>query len=285
MLLNYPLKSNKLADDMESFYHLLVILALRYHDHNKNSQEIKTILEEYDQCEYRYGYWVGGTTKLDNVSDGRIPFKLRHEDTFTRLLVSLAELLKQHYASKDRKVLEQRYGIPELPSLAKRPEATSPASAILPATSDADAFVEEEADDEFAAFATVDSGVQLTVLKKQPAPERPVSPLKNHSQFLALLSQAIRDKDWTPGDKGIDKFALIDWTATRDNIRVRSGSSSTAKRTYSSTLAADSVSRPSLEQVPEEEPPVKKPKTTMITVSRQTRSASYVQSSGPFPSS
>ncbi|TCD60022.1 hypothetical protein EIP91_010864, partial [Steccherinum ochraceum] len=222
MLLNYPLKSNKLADDIESFYHLLIILALRYHDHNKSGQEVKAILEDYDHCEYRYGYWVGGSTKLDNVSDGRIPFKLAHEDTFKSLLVSLAELLKQHYASKDKKVLEQRYGIPELPAQTKPAEAaTSIQTPVTPSEPSAaeEAPAAEDVDDEFADFATADSGVQLTVLKEQPAPERPVSPLKDHTQFLALLSQAIRDKDWTASDKGADKFALIDWTATRDSIR------------------------------------------------------------------
>lgn len=223
MLLNCPLKANELADDLESFYHLLTLFALRFHDNDqKRPNETKQVLESYDEYYYIHGYWVGGKRKFACMVDGRLPFVLYRNDSFKTLLVSLAGLFKEHYASEDLEDLQVRYGIPDHPGIPDDkggPEPNGPSG--LPAPDP----LETESDlDLLSALAPAAPTTRTLVDLTQTLP-RPVSPLKTHDDFVSLLLQALKQNNWTDNDKSsVDAFACVDWTVAPDRIGSRSRS-------------------------------------------------------------
>ncbi|TCD60476.1 hypothetical protein EIP91_010024 [Steccherinum ochraceum] len=228
MLLNYPLKANELADDLESFYHLLILFALRYHDNDqKRPNETRQVLESYDEYYYIHGYWVGGRRKFACMVDGRLPFVLYRNDSFKTLLVSLAALFKEHYASENLEELQVRYGIPDRPDIAANndgPKTNEPSGPPAPGPSETDPAL-----DLLSALApaapTTRTLVDLTLSVPHSA-----SPLKTHDEFTSLFLQALTQNKWTVGDKSsVDAFACIDWTVAPD----RTGSRSRSKRTGS----------------------------------------------------
>lgn len=102
-----------MADDIESFVHVLSLFALRFHRHTKNSESIKSILKEhFDQATFNGGYWLGSDSKLEKMMDGALPFTLKTKDAFHHLLHSLLQVCKEHYAALDVDMLERHYGIP-----------------------------------------------------------------------------------------------------------------------------------------------------------------------------
>lgn len=276
MLLNYPLRANKLADDLESFYHLLLLFALRYHKHDHSAPaSVKEVLLTYDQYDFRHGYWIGGKAKFSNVKNGVIPFDLDIDDVFKQLLESLASLFKEHYASKDQAVLKQRYGIPEIKQ--------KPSNVALPAEATNPLPVGSSSKSVFSAFTSAEDTFHF--YRKSPA-ARPSSKLKDHKAIVALISQAILVQDveadegkqkgkagedlplatrWTPGDKiNEDRFESVDWSITPDHVGSRG--SGRVKRTRS---------------VAEEERQKKRSKTSTDGIShRQTRSTNHVHGGG-----
>ncbi|TCD67815.1 hypothetical protein EIP91_011877, partial [Steccherinum ochraceum] len=240
MLLNYPLRANQLADDLESFYHLLLLFALRFHRHDRSAPTlIKEVLLVYDHHDFRHGYWVGGKTKFSNVRNGVIPFELEVDDRFKLLLQSLAALFKEHYASKDHVKLKECYGIPAL----QEEKSSDPAS-----TYDAtDPYPDESPSDSVFSELT---GAEDDVHFYRTLPEaRPSSRLEDHKVIVRLVSQALAGKGtetgkgktgddgllarWTPGDKlNKDGFESIDWSMTQD-FTGSWGSSKAGKRARS----------------------------------------------------
>lgn len=69
ILLNYPLKANSVADDSESFYHVLALFALRFHLHSATGdhETIKDILNKYDSARFVNGFWVGSYDKIKDI--------------------------------------------------------------------------------------------------------------------------------------------------------------------------------------------------------------------------
>ena len=189
----YPKKVNQVADDIESFLHLLCIFALRFHRHNKMPQELKGLLDStYDTCSFEHGYWVGGSGKWDLVTAGTVPFKLQGNDTFASLLATLAAICKSHYASIDKEAL-QRY-------------AAGPA----PAPPAIKAFKKPTRRYKYADALDNEDVIPRTV---EPTPAVSAAPLlATHRAFCVAITKALRDGEWPTEDKENDKSDLIKWS-------------------------------------------------------------------------
>ena len=113
VLLKYPLKANTVADDIESFYHVLSLFALRFHKHEQTGlpDRIKKTLDLYDEAHYEEGFWVGSSWKTDRIQLGRLPAPLTKRDAFSRLMDSLAAICKSHYEALDERDLKRRFAV------------------------------------------------------------------------------------------------------------------------------------------------------------------------------
>ncbi|KAH8100115.1 hypothetical protein BXZ70DRAFT_1008623 [Cristinia sonorae] len=205
-LLNYPFKPYELADDLESFYHLLCLFALRYHNHGKTSFSLRDILTTvYYASERRQGHWVGSEAKYDRVASGQVPCKL--QGVFGKVLSDMAQVIKDHYAGLS--VTLQQHALPEEPSSSpvsnqsrprKRPIYGSNAS-IVP---------------RFMDLSAVN-----TAHGPNPEPEGGPTrsrPLDKHATLFAVLNNALKDypeEKWDPDDKLPDQFAKINWSPKR----------------------------------------------------------------------
>ena len=112
-LLKYPLKPNEISDDIESFFHLLVLYSLRFHRHDLEVDEVRGILEgEYDSATYSHGYWTGGGAKWRRLVNGVLPCIPEDAPVFAKLLKRLFRVCQQHYASlaQDQKLAQ--YALP-----------------------------------------------------------------------------------------------------------------------------------------------------------------------------
>lgn len=113
LLLQYPRKPNSVSDDLESFYHVLALFALRFHKHKQTGKpkNIKSILvADYDKVSMQDGYWVGSDRKSDNIKLGKLPSPLTTRDRFSHLLKHLVGICKTHYEAQDEDDLDRRYG-------------------------------------------------------------------------------------------------------------------------------------------------------------------------------
>ena len=104
-----------MSDDIESFYHILALFALRFHKHSLTGQpdEIKDILEgQYDKAVVRNGFWLGSHKKRNQIKLGELPAPLATRDRFSRLLQYLVSMCKKHYELQDHEELQRRFGVP-----------------------------------------------------------------------------------------------------------------------------------------------------------------------------
>ncbi|KAH8100038.1 hypothetical protein BXZ70DRAFT_973311, partial [Cristinia sonorae] len=115
-LVNFLLKGNEVSDDIESFFHLLVLFALRFHCPHLDTEDVKGVLTGvYDKSSIRKGFWIGSLSKLQSVCAGTLPFVMKPNSPLASLLDALIAICKEHYASLDLDDLAKRYGIPEDP--------------------------------------------------------------------------------------------------------------------------------------------------------------------------
>lgn len=206
-LLTYPQKSYEVADDIESFYHLLSLFALRFHRHKRSVSELGHILSsKYDGNKLVDGFWHGSTLKYDDMVDGHLSVKLGDSSPrFNALLVELATLCKKHYA-----VLHAEHGEPQ----------EEPVSFVR-GIDDADA--DEDEDDSDSDSLSPDAGVRT---------------LDTHDGFLKVLSRALKKKDWIEDKLAFDQFTLIPWPR---NPNAKRCSVSTASKTASASAKRNST--------------------------------------------
>ena len=150
VLLNYPLKANTVADDIESFYHVLSLFALRFHHHKQTGSpdEIKDTLDKYDSSFYKQGMWAGGNWKTLIMKSGDLPAPLIKRDAFSRLVDSLAAICKSHYEALDEEALTRLFALQNQSNniQAKKPQTSAyrmPSNAMIP-----DDDEEDEEEDE-----------------------------------------------------------------------------------------------------------------------------------------
>ena len=111
LALNYPRKPSELADDLESFHHVLCWMGIRYHKHNLtgNLPELEPLIRTYYEA-YRHGAdgsFYGSTAKYDAMVEGRVPIRLDPETcaNLRNLLQKLVGLCSIHYAAVDKSAL------------------------------------------------------------------------------------------------------------------------------------------------------------------------------------
>ena len=139
--LRYPFKPNELADDLESFVHVITYYSLRFHHHDRTSKQLTekvsperlfTINMEnstlsdhvcmfYDMSvsTCHQGVYTGGSGKCLSIREGRPLFSLDRNKTSSdlRTLISrLYQLLQKHHVMVDDAYLEEHFGPGEQPS-------------------------------------------------------------------------------------------------------------------------------------------------------------------------
>lgn len=171
--LQYPYKPNTLADDLESFIHVVTYNCLRFHYHNrttvgtpglpldvlaasngKNKVLARFVSNVFDECDKDGSDYFGGTWKLLLNQSGDPGFTLTNTISphLPSLVKKLYQLLKEFYASYDsdeyqqyrplRQPLHVAYRNPQmLPKPSPRvvrtaPEPEKPAGVARPPRSD-----------------------------------------------------------------------------------------------------------------------------------------------------
>ncbi|GJE90363.1 hypothetical protein PsYK624_064940 [Phanerochaete sordida] len=126
-ILEYPLKPNELADDVESFVYVLSLTLLRFHIHSLSDRDAEGhrsqlalhVGETYDHCQTAAGgYTIGGYRKIKHMLAGNPDFDLDPRWNQTELIYLLAKLYRLgqlHYSKLDLKALQEKYGVRRLP--------------------------------------------------------------------------------------------------------------------------------------------------------------------------
>ncbi|KAI0091424.1 hypothetical protein BDY19DRAFT_1046438 [Irpex rosettiformis] len=212
--LQYPLKPNDLADDLESFIHVVTYLSFRFHYHNYTKLPFGKPLSlpelmrrngtngrlaehlhnhYYQKWECKGGVYSGGEHKKSSNSSGTPPLifnSLRVSPTLITLVNELYGLLELHYSAIDFPALA-KYSSPAIDDEAasKLPETVQ----IIP-----------------RGMSQPKKRLPALSLRPKPAPE-PSAPkiLDNHGYIL----QVFEDADTRIN---IDKMALND--STQDQL-------------------------------------------------------------------
>ena len=205
VLLQYPLKPNELADDLESFAHVLTLLSLRFHPHtltkhpannvsseaSPNLNENNTDLASHVWHYYYYngqndGLCTGGILKMDGNKAGRSPWQASAASeldyvspTLVTLISELFELIREHYSSIDFNSLS-RYAPPP----PKRKKSTI-RRVMLTVEDDPDGELDEESDHE-------DQSTVVPVPAPVSGPAPPVRDLRSHDHIVKLFSKAFQ---------------------------------------------------------------------------------------------
>ncbi|KAI0079059.1 hypothetical protein K474DRAFT_724620 [Panus rudis PR-1116 ss-1] len=197
--LAYPGKPWELADDLESFAHLINWNALRFHDHNiRPDQMAGHLSDRYQSCIYNEDIkaWTGCPQKINDVINGSPGFVLDTDPTtdqptnLATLIDELMKLCQQHFQSLDKATLA-KYSAPKV----------QPA----PSTKNITAAVPRR------AIVTKHSrSVQRKPKPTLPREEKPESPFKTHEMILAKFERVCNLDGWPtlPDKKEFDQCKL-----------------------------------------------------------------------------
>lgn len=110
-LLKYPLKPHDLADDLESFVHVLCFVALCFQAHSlsprgqKNSENIalaQFMKSFFFEASVYGNFTIGGFRKMHNIQQGRPDFILDNsQGPLATLITELYKILERHYIAFD----------------------------------------------------------------------------------------------------------------------------------------------------------------------------------------
>ncbi|KAI0793354.1 hypothetical protein C8Q75DRAFT_557147 [Abortiporus biennis] len=111
-LLKYPTKQHDLADDLESFVHVLHWFCLRFHSHDMSGDHYSLASElskVYFGARREEGYDLGGEEKFRLMCSGRLCFTLTENKVMPgliQLVNRLSKICQKHYQSLDIESLE-----------------------------------------------------------------------------------------------------------------------------------------------------------------------------------
>ncbi|KAI0785637.1 hypothetical protein C8Q75DRAFT_735495 [Abortiporus biennis] len=259
VLLYYPSKQHELADDLESFIHVIHWFCLRFHHHNLTpiaiAEKLSTV---YFSVEKINGYDLGRENKLDLMQEGRRCFrqKVGQVNDGLRLLVKdlSAECVK-HYGSIDFQTLEKErnelLNLEPPQSLPAQPEHNSvfqePNS---DADSDSDSGSGSDSDSEEEEQTTVSPNGNSKLKSKSSMSKTTPSPFINHSKFLKLLKKYLKKPSyWKLQDKIADQFSSVVshsmyLNATDRKLNLASTNFSTGSKRSSSAVFGESGTEP-----------------------------------------
>ncbi len=202
--LQLPLKPHTLADDLESFIHVITFCSLRFHVHTMTLRDISASSPDSDEVLYsansanqplsnyvhqhydthikdpQSGYTVGGEHKMLYARQGELNWDFAVglvSPALVNLVKRLYDLLQKHYKQLDIKLLKAEYsGIPQDPRFLP----TSPPA------SDRGLF------DFFKSLTSDEEGEDLN----------------SHARILALFEMAVGElAGWAdPNEKTKDQF-------------------------------------------------------------------------------
>ncbi|KAI0090940.1 hypothetical protein BDY19DRAFT_886069 [Irpex rosettiformis] len=115
--LQYPLKPNELADDLEAFIHVVTYLSFQWHRHSLTRLEGDSVYSPKELVEANSspgvgGLYIGGVQKLKDNIAGIPPVALEAEyvsPLLIQLVSDLYRLLKTHYSTIDFEELKTKY--------------------------------------------------------------------------------------------------------------------------------------------------------------------------------
>ncbi|PIL31115.1 hypothetical protein GSI_05811 [Ganoderma sinense ZZ0214-1] len=217
----YPGRQHDLADDLESFMHVLNYCALKHLPGAASTEAESAYLT---QCLYDAvvptdsPHPKGSPLKLEKVKNG-MPFvnSLPAQHPLAGLLAELSQLCKQHY---------ERVVLPESPPRSPSPEETfaegscDGSQGALP-DYDGDLLDSPDSDE-------LDGWPTQTCAPPSPHVNIALSPLRSHDRMVGACMKAIR-KVWPAVDRRDRPIP----TRTRPRPLVRTGSRVGAKRTWS----------------------------------------------------
>ncbi|TFY58446.1 hypothetical protein EVG20_g8145 [Dentipellis fragilis] len=132
ILLKYPRKPHELSDDLESFVHVLTVMALRFSVHSLSSWTIEEVwqgsmyeeaqkhspgLEEFINMVYNSecmvnGYAVGGSNKMFGLRLGNPNVEWVDSDSpLISLIARLYNMFSQRYSALDKRQYESEWGV------------------------------------------------------------------------------------------------------------------------------------------------------------------------------
>ncbi|KAI0069945.1 hypothetical protein K474DRAFT_1713759, partial [Panus rudis PR-1116 ss-1] len=170
--LQFPGKPWELADDLESFVHLVNWFTLRFHNHSLSRQRLVSYLRgRYQTCNYhsKIEAYSGCEDKIEDVASANPRFKLLansqgYPTNLASMIEELMKLAQQHWLSIDQDAYVA-YRVPNDKLISKPSEEDEEEQWVTP---------EETAEDvDQPALST--GGV------------RPVSPFKDHKEIIRVV--------------------------------------------------------------------------------------------------
>ncbi|CAL1715251.1 unnamed protein product [Somion occarium] len=242
--LQYPKKYYEVADDIESFVHVITWHALRYHHHDLLGMEDSFTIFVHDmflQCSTSpEGLLYGCHRKWESMRSGEAGFKLISDEKLQKVIDKLMRICKSHYQSLNLDELE-KFRPPSIREAVTAPEGQNGSKgpselrkqdlgsllAIISAAS---------VDDNHTHSDGTGPGSTTTYCGRT---------LDNHTHIFEVLVGAIQDSDgWSKETKPIDR----DYFAKLLDVNLTAGRR-TIVGTQSHTTSSQKRSRPP--QVPE----------------------------------
>ena len=203
MLLKFPKKRYRVADDLESFVHLLCWFAIRFHKHDASptpgmEHDLHQLVMIYETHGIdQDGYDRGSNLKYQAMCKGFLGFTLDPDlcPTFGKVLDDLMGICKEHYAA----ILAKK------PSFMRNSQVNStqhhlPSRRVL--FEDTEGYIDTDA-------ATEEQQVTST-------PEAEPK-LKTHKHILSIFKKYLNTRSfvWCDDDKGQDQFPYLPESTTK----------------------------------------------------------------------
>lgn len=108
--LSFPSRPCGLSDDLESFFHVITYLAMRFHesDSSSNPRDLEEAIDIlfHRRRRQKNGIYIGGRYKLDHIIIGSyLPsFMPTHSRGLCSLIVDLMKLCNTHYNAIEQEI-------------------------------------------------------------------------------------------------------------------------------------------------------------------------------------
>ncbi|CAL1715118.1 unnamed protein product [Somion occarium] len=221
--LRYPKKYSELADDIESFVHVINWCALRYHQHSllADPEAFSIFIHQmFLSCSTSSdGLLYGCAGKWNTIMAGDPGFRLTSDERFQNIINELMRLCNSHYRSLDLEELEKFRSADinrEQERIDSEASATDEASIIVKPKRKTNALKLSYGPEAKAKYKVVPSGVANV------NPEPPVRTLDEHAYIGQALLDAIEPEDWKckriPGIDYFNKMLDVNLTIGRGTI-------------------------------------------------------------------
>ncbi|KAI0784782.1 hypothetical protein C8Q75DRAFT_830639, partial [Abortiporus biennis] len=198
----YPKKPYEVADDIESFIHVLALNALRFQTHDMSASHlllchhIQDVYDGYRDGEN--GYDIGEVRKYKLVSSGSLGFEITSSSSYQNILVKLLGLCKTYYDEVDHQSLQQYYvkpstsGNPQKNVKQQRAPPMPPPSArrgrVAPSPTS------QPTNEPSSRETPADQNSKSEESKKPQGQPGPPPPSLDHTGFLDTLEAMLFDK-------------------------------------------------------------------------------------------